>query len=130
MKKIAYVGNDYIIMHNSTDYIKIEKDGQYVDNKYVDILRRKINSYSDNLKKGDLIIRQLYRVVFADDNFYMIKFRNFRNYLHYDPDEANKINGSLDTKNSVFDYDIIGDFDYVKGRIVEMFSERMEVNIE
>ena len=132
MKKIAYVESKFIMMHDSTDYIKIEKDGQHIDDNYVDYNGDKINSYSDTLQKGEIIIKQLYYIgfEFPHYNYYAIKFRNFRYYSPYNTDESNKVNRNLDTKNSVFDYDSFGDFNYVKEIIVNIFLGRMETDIE
>ena len=135
MKKIVYKEDrfEYVFsLLDSTDYIKIEEDGQHVDDKYINSWGGKINSYIDPLKKDELIIRNLYRIGFAFPyyNHYTIGVRNLRHYECYNSDDAKKINGSLDTKNSVFDYKHIGNFDYVKKRIIDVFSEKMEVNIE
>ena len=130
MKKMAHVRKFAIYMHDSTEYLKIEKDGQHIGDKYVDYNGDKINSSRYNSKKDRLIIRRLYWIVFEVDNFYWIWFRNFRNYSYFNLDESNKINKILNTKNSFFDYDSFGDFDHVKKRIIDIFSERMKVKTE
>ena len=128
MKKIIYVKNDFILVHDSTDYIKIEKDGQYVDDKYINSWGEKINSYRYNLKKGRLIIRGLYHVKFAYD-FYQVGFKKFRYYNSYTIKEAKKINEYLNTKNSFFDNDYINSFDDARKMIIRIFSDEMKLKI-
>ena len=129
MKKIAHFKEFTTFIFDSTDYIKIEKNGQRIDDKYVDDSGDKINSYRRTLKKGQLIIRHLYWIEFQN-YFYLIRFKNFRNYLHCELDESNKINKILNTKNSYFDYDSIDNFDTVKTRIIRIFSDEMRLRIK
>ena len=129
MKKMARtsVENNTIFVLDSKNYIIIEEDGQHISDKYVDWNGRKINTYKI-LGKGNLIIRRLYCIMF-EDGYYSIKFKKFRNYVLYNPNVANKINSSLNTKNSLFDDEDIDDFRYVQDMIMDMFLERMEIEI-
>ena len=129
MKKIALVENRSVNILDSTNYIKIEEDGQHIDDKYINIWGEKINKNSDSLEKGDLIIRRLYWIKIMD-NYCGIFIIKFKHYMAYRPDKAKKIDEYLDTKNSFFDYEYIGSFDYVKKKIVSIFSERMKVDID
>ena len=124
MKKIAFVDNGVVNILDSKNYLKIEKDGQHIDDKYINSWGEKINSYGGFMKKGNLIMRRLYWIDYQSGNFFMF-IRKFRHYELYDSDKAKKIDNHLNTKNSVFDYNF--DFDHVKVLIVSIFSRRMKI---
>ena len=126
MKKMVYMNPGSIYILDPKDYIKIEKDGQHVNDKYVYENGDKINE-DDPLEKGQLIIRKFYGITihpFLPDGF--VSFKKFKHYKLYDDEEANKIIRSLNTRNSVF-FNI--KFNDVKTRIVDIFSSEIEIDI-
>ena len=125
MKKIADVSYRSIFLFDSTDYIKIEKDDQYVDDKYVDYYGKKFNEYN-RLYNGQLIIRDLYCVLFDFYDNYRVCFKKYKHYGSYYGEEEIEFNKALNTKNSVFNNI---KFDVVKHRIVNLFSRDVEIKI-
>ena len=126
MKKILGVHRLYIPLVDPKDYIKIEKDDQHVDDKYVDASGKKFNEY-DDLYKGGIIIRGLYRVDFRGHN-YLIVFKKFKFYELYYGNTARKISRILNNKNST--YFSYVNFNFVKKRIVDIFSNEIKPIIE
>lgn len=129
MKKIVYYSYNEIRIYDSTDYIKIEKDNQNIDDKYVDYLGNKYNEYN-SLDEGDLIIRCLYYISFHYDSF-TTRFKKLKYYYRYpiEIDEEigkriDKIKENLNTYNSVFNFDVI------KNRIIRIFSIKIEINAD
>ena len=130
MKKIVFNGQFGLSAYDSTDYIILEKDNQRISDKYVDYWGHKINEYGD-LKKGDIIIRELYYFYHYGD--YLLRFKKFKHYNKLpnfktliDKQKSNKIsklNKNLDSKNSVIDFDMI------KKWIIALFSEEIKKDI-
>lgn len=129
MKKITHSGIAGTEIYDSTDYIKIEEDGQYLDDKYVDRNGKKYNKY-DDLLKGDLIVRILYGIYLSSyHNYYNIVFKKFRYYGRYNSifKNTNKMAENLNTKNSIF---VDNDFNIAKNRILNIFKKEMKIEIE
>ena len=128
MKKITLDIGDHIHLLDSTDYMKIEKNNQYINDKYVDYRGKKFNEYDyserGDLKKGNLIIRLLYDVYLDSDN--CLYFRKFKYYIIYlnSKEYLKKIKQNLDTKNSVFD------FDGVKRNIIILFLNGVKIDLD
>ena len=119
-KKIVYYGYNLYIF-DSTDFLIIQEDNEHIDDKYVNYNNEKHN----NLKKDDLLIRELYWIdVYMD--YYCVTFRDVKNYFgcsigYY---EAEVMKDSLNTEISVID------FDNKKRRTLYIFSNEMEVKID
>ena len=127
MKKIVYISTGSIYILDSKDYVKIEEDGQYLDDKYVDPWGRKFNEYRYPLDKDEIIIRKLYSISLDAYNEYYVCFKKYKNYELYNDKEANKINKIFNTKNSVF-FNV--KFNNIKRKIVYIFSDEMKIKIE
>ena len=123
MKKIVYVYPTTLAIFNPKDYITIEKDNQYISDKYIDLVGNKFNEYKDSgaLKKGDVVIRELYYILFLNADIF-VRFNKFKYYDRHS--NTSRIKQGIRTKNSTFD------FDYIKGKIVEIFSRDVKIEIK
>ena len=130
MKKIIYEYEyDRILdILDSKEYMIIGEDNQRISDKYVDFDGKKINEYKDEdeLKKGDVIIREFYYIWFGDYADIFLNFRKFKYYEIYrnSNEYTHRIKQGLKIKNSIFN------FNYVKKRIVEIFSGDIEIEIK
>ena len=126
MKKIVHGYVNSFNIFDPKDYIIIERYGQHISDKYVNLLARKINEYKDEdiLKKGDVVIRVFYYIEFGYINTY-VQFNKFKYYEVYrnSYELTSKLKQDIRMKNSGF-Y-----FDYVKERIVNIFSRNLKIKI-
>ena len=125
MKKIVYGFFSFDIL-NPKEYIIIEKDNQRISDKYVDFYGDKISEYEGikALKKGDVVIRGFYYILFWKDEDISACFRKFNFYKRYRDDYPyeSSLKQSIRTKNSHLDY-----FDKIKKQIVDMFSRNIKI---
>ena len=125
MKKIANFSGVIIMVSDSMDYIILEKDNQLISDKYVDEMGNKINM-RDNLKEGDLIIREFYYIYFSSDHYELVftKFKHYelRSNEYFHPDDMKE---KLRTEDSFFHPN--SDFDDVKDNIISVFSNKMGI---
>ena len=128
MKKIVCGYSSFLEILDPKEYIIIEKDNQRISDKYVDLDGKKFNEYEDCrvLKKGDVIIREFYRISFWIWNEgIFVYFGKFKCYDRYSVSNERtlELKQGMRMKNSAFD------FYYVKDKIVDLFSRDMKIKI-
>ena len=125
MKKILYEYPITFDMLDPKDYIIIEEDDKYINDKYVDWVGDKINEYKneDKIKKGDVVTRVLYYIWFGCE-YISINFKKFKYYdIYRNSNElTSKLKKDIRMKNSFFD------FNHIKNQIVKMFSGDIKIN--
>ena len=128
MKKIVYGYTYTLDMLDPKDYIIIEEDNQRISDKYVDYDGYKINEYwgSKALKKGDVVIKGFYYIWFGDYTCTSVGFNKFKYYERYKEGKeyTSGLKKGLKIKNSIFN------FNYVKKKIVEIFSKDIRIKIQ
>ena len=124
MKKIMTLNrinyDIYIFIYDSTNYLII-KDNQYIDDKYIDYLGNRFNTYK-KLEDGDILIKCLYFIKFKfneKSSFYI----NFENQKFYDHIEVNKnLNLSKEIRAKLNSNKSIIKFESMKFFIIKIFS--------
>ena len=124
MKKIVtetymFADSYHLDIFDPTDYIRIKKDGERIDDKYVD-RNGDIIGKNNTIKKNGIIIKWYYRIGYSSSYFY-ITLPNKISYFYFPPYQT-KIERSLKTKNSTID------FDRMKKGVILMFSSRILIN--
>ena len=119
MKKIilhdATIDKTFLQTFDSTDYKIIKEDGEKIDRKYMNSIKR-------DIVKSDVIIKELYYTHYTNHVFFVRLTPNF--YGYYDSRFRDKIKKILKTKNSIIDFNIM------KKQVVAIFTIRIEVSRE
>lgn len=123
MRKVVYYSKDLnnIRIFDSKDYIIISEYDQRIDDKYVDSGGDIIDQHYA-LSKGDVIVRNLYKISFTGKK-YELSTKRKKNYQYFKTNhlKIEKIRRSLITKTSVIDF-------FKRKQWVEaIFSEGVEV---
>ena len=132
MNKIVISSNASIRFCDPRDYIIIKNYKQHISDKYVTSLGTKFNIYNKvsifhSLEKGDLIIKEIYRMDFyLDSQNFDICFVNRKYYEHYRGSNVGYENvlNNFENRNSVID------FNDMKKYIMKIFSQNMKLKIE
>ena len=126
MKKIVCVFPVTFDILDPKDYVIIEKDNQRISDKYVDLWGDKINKYGKGkaLKRGDVVISKFYDINFGVKNLDIsVYFKKPKYYdIYRNSDELTpELKQVIKSKNSILD------FNYIKIRIVELFSKDIKI---